>query len=114
VQVFTKDGEFVFEKFIAKNTTSAGSVWDIGFSNDPEQKFIFLVDGINHRVRILTRSDLNQIGTFGHHGRWAGGFYAAHSIGVDSNQDIYIEETWEGKRVQKFIYKGLGPRNYGN
>jgi hypothetical protein len=108
IQVFRKNGEFVFERFIAKATTSAGSVWDIEFSNDPEQKFVFLVDGINHRVRVLRRSDLIQVSEFGHQGRWAGGFYAAHSIGIDSNSNIYIGETWEGKRVQKFTYKGLG------
>ena len=108
IQVFRKNGEFVFERFIAKATTSAGSVWDIEFSNDPEQKFVFLVDGINHRVRILRRSDLIQVSEFGHQGRWAGGFYAAHSIGIDSNSNLYIGETWEGKRVQKFAYKGLG------
>jgi len=108
IQVFRKNGEFVFERFVAKATTSAGSVWDIEFSNDPEQKFVFLVDGINHRIRILRRSDLIQVSEFGHQGRWAGGFYAAHSIGIDSNSNIYIGETWEGKRVQKFTYKGLG------
>lgn len=108
IQVFRKNGEFVFERFIAKATTSAGSVWDIEFSNDPEQKFVFLVDGINHRVRVLRRSDLIQVSEFGHQGRWAGGFYAAHSIGIDSNSNLYIGETWEGKRVQKFTYKGLG------
>lgn len=111
IQVFDKQGEFQFERFISRNTRSAGSVWDIEFSNDPEQKFVFLVDGINHRVRILLREDLNQVSEFGHQGRWAGGFYAAHSIGIDSDSNIYIGETWEGKRVQKFTYKGMGPRH---
>ena len=109
IQVFQQDGKFVQERFIAKNTTSAGSVWDIALSKDAEQRWVFLVDGINHRIRILNRSDLNQVGEFGHHGRWAGGFYAAHSIGMDSQQNIYIGETWEGKRVQKFVYRGMGP-----
>ncbi len=108
IQVFRKDGEFVFERFVARNTLSAGSVWDIEFSNDPEQKWVFLVDGINHRIRILRRSDLTQVSEFGHQGRWAGGFYAAHSIGIDSQSNLYISETWEGKRVQKFAYMGMG------
>jgi DNA-binding beta-propeller fold protein YncE len=110
IQVFTKDGKFVREQFIAKNTLSAGSVWDIDFSIDPEQRFLFLADGINHKIRILRRSDLQEVSSFGHHGRWAGGFYAAHSIAMDSKQNLYVGETWEGKRVQKFVYKGMGPR----
>jgi hypothetical protein len=111
IQVFQQDGTFVKERFIAKNTTSAGSVWDMEFSKDADQQFIFLVDGINHRIRVLDRQTLDQVSEFGHHGRWAGGFYAAHSIGMDSKQNIYIGETWEGKRVQKFVYRGMGPAN---
>jgi hypothetical protein len=28
---------------------------------------------------------------------------------VDSKGNVFIGETYEGKRVQKFVYKGLGP-----
>ena len=114
IQVFKHDGTFVKEQFIAKNTLSAGSVWDIGFSIDPQQQFLFLADGINHKVRILRRSDLMEVSSFGHQGRWPGGFYAAHSLAVDSKQNIYIGETWEGKRVQRFLYKGMGNRRPTN
>ncbi|HEU0038213.1 MAG TPA: hypothetical protein VFR76_02960 [Verrucomicrobiae bacterium] len=31
-----------------------------------------------------------------------------HSIAVDSKGNIYTTETFEGKRIQKFNYKGLG------
>ena len=30
-----------------------------------------------------------------------------HSIAIDSKGNIYTTETWEGKRLQKFVYKGL-------
>ena len=30
-------------------------------------------------------------------------------VGVDKNDHVYITETYEGKRVQKFVYKGIGP-----
>ena len=110
IQVFSKDGKFVREQIIARDTRSAGSVWDIEFSIDKGQQFLFLADGINHKIRILRRSDLQEVSSFGHHGRWAGGFYAAHSLGMDSKQNIYVGETWEGKRVQRFVYKGMGRR----
>jgi hypothetical protein len=31
-----------------------------------------------------------------------------HSIAVDSKGNIYTTETYEGKRVQKFVFKGIG------
>ena len=35
LQVFTKDGKFVREVVINKDTLGSGSVWDVGFSTDP-------------------------------------------------------------------------------
>ena len=46
---------------------------------------------------------------FGRAGHWAGQFYGAHNIAADAAGSLYISETYEGKRVQKFVYKGLGP-----
>ena len=31
------------------------------------------------------------------------------SIAVDSNGNIYTTETYEGSRIQKFVYTGMGP-----
>src|SRR5665213_1494928 len=41
IQVFKKDGTFVKEQIIEKKTLGDGSVWDIAFSRDPQQKFIY-------------------------------------------------------------------------
>ena len=60
LQVFQPDGTFVKEAFYAKNTLGAGSVWDIAFSKDPEQRFIMLADGQNERVRIIVRETLES------------------------------------------------------
>ena len=38
-----------------------------------------------------------------------GQFYGVHSIAVDSQGNIYTTETWEGKRLQKFVNRGVGP-----
>ena len=32
-----------------------------------------------------------------------------HSIATDSKGNIYTTETYEGKRVQRFVYKGMRP-----
>ena len=103
LQVFRKDGTFVQEAFIAKQTLGSGSVWDVGFSTDPDQRFLFVPDGTNQRVRILLRESLEVVGTFGSAGRWAGQFYGAHNLAVDSEGSLFITETYEGKRVQKFV-----------
>ena len=107
LQVFTKDGKFVKEAFYAKNSLSEGAVWDVAFSRDPQQTYIFLADGRNMKIRVLRRDTLEELTSFGDGGRQPGQFYAVHSIAADSKGNLYTTETYEGKRVQKFTYKGL-------
>ena len=109
IQVFRPDGTFVKEQFIAKRSLADGSVWDIAFSRDPEQKYIYLADGRNEKVYIILRDTLEILTSFGDGGRQPGEFYGVHSIATDSKGNIYTTETYEGKRVQKFVYKGLAP-----
>jgi hypothetical protein len=109
VQVFRKDGTFVKEGFVAKQTLGSGSVWDIVFSTDPAQKFLIVNDGTNQQIWILDRDTLQVLSAFGHAGHQAGEFYGAHVMAGDSKGNLYIGETYEGKRVQKFTYRGLGP-----
>jgi len=108
VQVFQPDGKFVKEAFYAKDTLASGSVWDITFSRDPQQRFMFLADGQNEKVRIILRETLEELTNFGDGGRQPGQFYGVHSIATDSKGNLYTTETYEGKRVQKFVYKGIG------
>jgi DNA-binding beta-propeller fold protein YncE len=108
VQVFQPDGKFVKEAFYAKDTLGSGSAWDITFSKDPQQRFMFLADGQNEKVRIILRETLEELTNFGDGGRQPGQFYGVHSIATDSKGNLYTTETYEGKRVQKFVYKGIG------
>jgi DNA-binding beta-propeller fold protein YncE len=107
LQVFTPEGKFVKEAFFAKNTKNAGSVWDIAFSKDPQQKYIFMADGVNEKVKVVDRQTLQELTTFGDGGRQPGQFYGVHSIAIDSKGNLYTTETYEGKRLQKFVYKGM-------
>jgi sugar lactone lactonase YvrE len=109
IQVFTPEGKFVKEQWIERQSLSDGSVWDIAFSKDPQQKYLYLADGRNQKVHIIERQSLEELTSFGDGGRQPGQFFGAHSIAVDSKGNIYITETYEGKRVQRFMYKGLGP-----
>jgi DNA-binding beta-propeller fold protein YncE len=109
LQVFQKDGTFVEELLVKPNSLGDGSVWDISFSPDPEQTFIYLADGTNRKIFIIERETLEILTNFGDGGRNPGQFFAVHGLVTDSQGNIYTTETYEGKRVQKFTYKGMGP-----
>ena len=113
IQVFQPDGAFIREAFIAPETLGSGSVWDIAFSHDTEQRFIYLADGSNKKVHVLDRESLEVVSTFGGGGRQTGQFYGVHSIAVDSRGNVYTTETYEGKRVQKFVFRGFGAAGRG-
>ncbi len=109
IQVFKKDGTFVKEAFVEKNTLVDGSVFDIALSKDSQQKYIYVADGSNMNIHILQRDTLEVLTTFGDGGRQPGEFYGVHSIATDSKGNIFTTETYRGQRVQKFLYKGLAP-----
>lgn len=109
IQVFQTNGRFVKEAFIEKDTLGDGSVFDIALSKDPQQKYLYVADGSNMKVHVLDRQTLTELTSFGDGGRQPGQFYAVHSIATDSKGNIFTTETYHGQRVQKFVYKGVGP-----
>jgi DNA-binding beta-propeller fold protein YncE len=114
IQVFTKTGDYVEEIFIEKNSGGSGAVWDVAFSPDPAQSFIYVADGLNERVHVVRRQGMEYIYNFGDGGRMAGQFFGTHSIATDSQGNIYTTETYEGKRLQKHTYMGMGPAPSGS
>ena len=109
IQVFRTDGTFVMEKIIAVNTRGDGSMWDVAFSKDPDQKYLYVADGKNMKVHVLLRETMEVLTTFGDGGRQPGQFFGVHSIATDSKGNIYTTETYEGKRLQKFTFMGEAP-----
>ena len=105
VQVFKKDGTFVNALVVAEGTTANGSVWDVNFSSDPKQAWLFIADGQNSTVRVYARATMTASGTIGDGGRWPGRFYAVNNVAMDSKGNLYTGEGYEGKRVQKFVKK---------
>ncbi|MBT8145656.1 MAG: hypothetical protein KJN90_02320 [Gammaproteobacteria bacterium] len=106
IQVFRTDGTFVKEGQI-NPLTLAGTTWDITFSPDEDQEFLYVANGGDFKVHILDRESLEVLYTFGEGGRQPGLFFAPHSIVTDSEGNLYTTETYEGKRVQKFVYQGM-------
>lgn|ERR1043166_18619 len=115
IQVFRKDGTFVKEAAVSKKTlgatvtgqfgvvSSRGSVWDLAFSSDGRQQYIFVADGHDKKLLILDRESLAEIGSIGSGGRYPGQFLAVGSIATDARGNIYAGEQHHGKRVQKFV-----------
>ena len=109
LQVFTKAGAFVKEAFYQKDSLGDGSVWDVAFSKDPAQTYLYISDGRNSKIRVVDRLSLTELYNFGEGGHSPGQFYAIHSIAVDSKGNLYTTETYQGRRVQKFVNTGIGP-----
>jgi len=103
IQVFTPEGKFVKEAFVARETaTTNGTVYSFAFSADPQQQFLYVADAGNGRIRVLNRQTLQVVESIGRWGRQAGQFMVPHSIGTDSQGSLYVAEIREG-RVQKFV-----------
>jgi DNA-binding beta-propeller fold protein YncE len=128
IQVFDKSGKFLKEMVVAKDTRGAtvaltagatavisahGSVWDLAFSNDAPQRYVFVADGVNKKVRILQRDTLAEVGGFGSGGRYPGQFLAIDGVATDALGNLYTGETHHGKRVQKFVPNRQGARAGG-
>jgi hypothetical protein len=102
VQVFRRDGSFVQEFFIARETRLNGAVADLVPSPDKEQRLLFSVDNSNSEARVIRRRDGEVLSTFGRMGRYAGQFMVPHNVAVDSKGSLYISEVDTGQRVQRF------------
>lgn len=103
VQIFTKEGKFVKEILVAPMTLGTGTVWSTMFSRDAKQKFLYVADGDNGKIRILTREDGKEVGSIGHKGRQAGEFDSVERMGLDSKGNLYVTEVNHNTRLQKFV-----------
>jgi len=105
MQIFRKNGTFVSEFSVEKQSRDLGSVCDVAFSADPAQAFLYIADCANDRIHIASRPDSRIVGAFSRKGRHAGEIYGPHYLGVDSLGNIYVAEVF-GRRLQKFRLKG--------
>ena len=106
IQVFRKDGTFVKEFFVEKNTLANGSVWDLELWPDANETFLINADGANNEVRTLVRETGETIGAFGRNGRQAGEFHWVHNLAIDLKGNVFTTEVDTGKRAQKFLFRG--------
>ena len=83
-------------------------MWDLAFSRDPQQRFLFVADGHDQKIFILRRDTLETVGSFGDGGRYPGRVLQRRQRRGGLGGNVYTGETLEGKRVQKFLPKGAG------
>jgi sugar lactone lactonase YvrE len=105
IQVFRPDGTFLKEAIVAAETRGFGAVHSIAFS--PDERFVYVGDGANKKVWILERDSLNIVGSFGSGGRAGGQVLIVHTLAVDSKGNVYVGETVDNNRVQRFNFVGL-------
>jgi hypothetical protein len=70
---------------------------------------VYVADGKNQKIHVLERATLRLLTSFGKGGYYPGEWYALHSIATDSKGNIYTTETYQGRRLQRFTYRGLAP-----
>jgi hypothetical protein len=102
IHVTDKQGNFKQEIKMAENTGVGGSTGGVMFSNDPEQKFLYISDLTNNKVWFLDRATGEVMGTLGQMGHNAGSFFGLHMEATDSKGNLYTGEVFYGERVQRF------------
>jgi len=117
VQVFDKMGTFQKDILVPYEKRSQngprlghvprawGTVEWLGFSADRMNRFMYVVNEDNEQVDTLDRSTGKVLSTFGRAGHQVGGFTFAHTLAVDSKNNVYVGEAGAeeaGNRVQKF------------
>ena len=108
---FQKNMPFTFKVWTPIPATGAGSQRDamlvgsassVEFSLDPGQKFMYVINEIDEQIDIVDRASGRVLGSFGRPGHQVGEFMHAHTMAVDSKGNIYVGESVDGRRVQKF------------
>jgi DNA-binding beta-propeller fold protein YncE len=106
IHVYEKDGTFVRNIWIRNGTPTLpdprGTAWTMVFSNDPEQRLIYLMNDRREEFHVLDHASGELLSTFGRPGHQLGAFTHGHTIAIDSKNNLYIGETHTGRRVQRF------------
>jgi len=116
IEVFTKTGGLVRIINVVPGTGqtlgiggapglgTAGSAWDLRFTNDAMQMYMIEVDGGNEVLHTMSRVLGTILADVGQPGHQAGQFTFLHSNAIDPKGNVYTGETINGRRIQKFVH----------
>jgi hypothetical protein len=114
VQVFTVAGKYLNQAWIDRWCEAIGQACgngqtaaSVAFSADSEQRYLYVASRSPARVWVYERKSLQPLYYFGAPGVAPGQFYALHHMTTDTKGNLYTSEVEDGKRVQKFVYKGI-------
>src|SRR6202045_1717878 len=117
VQVFTVDGKYITQVWIdrwcesPRGTNlmcgSGDTAAIVAFSADPAQRFLYVASRSPARVWVYDRKTLQPLDSFGRPGIAPGEFDVLHHMTTDNKGNLYSSEVEDGRRVQKFVFKGL-------
>jgi DNA-binding beta-propeller fold protein YncE len=108
---FKKDMQFSYKVWTPASTSGSGTQRDaalvgscssVEFSRDPGEKYMYVINEIDEEVDVADRVTGQALGSFGRPGHQVGEFMHAHTMAVDSKGNIYVGESVDGRRVQKF------------
>lgn len=114
IEVFNKVGEFIRNIHVPRpnpklytvemsgKVNAVGTVWQVAFSPDKAQKYMYVADGGDEVVWVVDRASGQILSNFGRPGHLAGNFTGLHMLAADSKSDIFTVETNGGRRIQKF------------
>src|SRR4051812_6427431 len=80
---------------------SGGATVALDFSSDAAQAFMFVVNQNNSQIDIVERQSGKILSSLGGIGNLPGQFNQAHSVAVDSRNNLYVVEN-RGRRIHKF------------
>jgi sugar lactone lactonase YvrE len=85
---------------------SGGATVALALSRDPAQSLMFVVNQNNSQIDIVERQSGKLLASLGEIGKLPGQFDQAHSVAVDSKNNLYVAEN-RGRRIHRF--KPVGP-----
>ncbi len=103
IHVTDKQGNFKQEIKLAEYTGVGGSTGGVMFSNDKDQKLLYISDLTNNHIWFLDRKTGKVVGTLGQQGESGGSFFGVHMEATDSKGNLYTGEVFAGERVQRFV-----------
>jgi hypothetical protein len=103
IHVTDKQGNFKQEFKLAEYTGVGGSAGGVMFSNDKDQKVLYVSDLTNNHIWFLDRKTGKVLGSLGQQGENGGSFFGVHMEATDSKGNLYTGEVFAGERVQRFV-----------
>ena len=104
IQAFTRSGKFLSQIFIDRNLRSATTASGIAFSDDAEQRYMFVADFGNEVIVVVDRRGMSVIGRIGTGAGNGPALTTPHLIASDGGGHLFVSEV-AARRVRRLTIK---------